>query len=97
MEAARPRTREGYSKELFLFLGKGIPQTPPICTDNFSKQFYAPLVKSLNDLLSQYDLMSAETSNHSNNKSKMPTPECGTTNNPGLWIISHGSQKISVL
>ena len=100
IEAARPRTREMYSKELILFLGKGIPQTPPICTDNFSKLFYAPLVKSLNDLLSLYDLMSAETSNHSNNKAKMPTPGYGTTNNPGhvsLWIISLGSQKNSVL
>ena len=50
IEAARPRTREMYSIELILYLGKDIPQTIPICTDNFSKLFYAPLVKSLNDL-----------------------------------------------
>lgn len=100
IEAARPRTREMYSKELILFLGKDIPQTIPICTDNFSKLFYAPLVKSLNDLLSLYNLLSAETSNHSNNKSKMPIEGYGTTSNPGhvsLWIISLGEQKNSIL
>jgi hypothetical protein len=100
IESARPRTREMYSKELILFLGKDIPQTIPICTDNFSKVFYAPLVKSLNDLLSLYDLLSAETSNHSNNKSKMPIEGYGTTSNPGhvsLWILSLGLQKNSIL
>jgi hypothetical protein len=100
IEAARPRTREMYSRELVLFLGKGIPQTPQICTDNFSKLFYAPLVKSLNDLLSLYNLMSADTSNNSHNKDKMPTQGYGTTNNPGhvsLWIISLGAQKNSIL
>ena len=72
IEAARPRTREMYSKELILFLGKGIPQTPPICTDNFSKLFYAPLVKSLNDLLSLYDLMTAKRQTTAITKPKCP-------------------------
>jgi hypothetical protein len=48
MEAARPRTKELYSKEIVIFLGKGIPQILSISTDNFSTSFYAPLMKSLN-------------------------------------------------
>ena len=100
VEAARPRTRELYSRELILFLGKGIPQSPPINTDNFSKDFYAPLMKSLTDLVNLYELLSAETSNLSNNKSKIPVPGYGTKDSPGqisLWLISLGSQKDSVL
>ena len=100
VEAARPRTKELYSKELVLFLGKGIPQTPSISTDNFSSMFYAPLMKSLNDLIHLNDLMSQETSNHSVNKSKIPVPGYGTRDSPGqiaLWLISLGSQKDSVL
>ena len=30
LEAARPRTKEFYVRELILFLAKGIPQSPPI-------------------------------------------------------------------
>ena len=100
VEAARPRTKELYSKEIVIFLGKGIPQTPPINTDNFSSSFYAPLMKSLNDLLHLYDLMSPETSNHSANKSKIPVPGYGTRDSPGqiaLWLISLGAQKEAVL
>jgi hypothetical protein len=100
VEAARPRTKELYSKELVLFLGKGIPQTPSISTDNFSTSFYAPLMKSLNDLLHLHDLMSLETSNHSVNVSKIPVPGYGTRDSPGqvaLWLISLGTQKDSIL
>ena len=100
VESARPRTRESYSRELVLFLGKGIPQTPAVCVDNFSMTFYAPLMKSLNDLVHLYDLLSHETTNHSNNKAKMPAPAYGSRENPGqlqLWIISLGSQKEGVL
>ena len=100
VEAARPRTKELYSKELILFLGKGIPQTPSISTNNFSSTFYAPLMKSLTDLLHLHDLMSEETSNHSANKSKMPVPGYGTRDSPGqiaLWLISLGAQKDSIL
>ena len=99
VEAARPRTKELYSKELVLFLGKGIPQTPSISTDNFSSLFYAPLIKSLNDLLHLNDLMSEETSNHSHNMSKIPVPGYGTRDSPGqiaLWLISLGTQKESL-
>lgn len=100
VEAARPRTKELYSKEIVIFLGKGIPQTPSISTDNFSSLFYAPLMKSLNDLLHLYDLMSQETSNHSVNVSKIPVPGYGTRDSPGqiaLWLISLGTQKDSIL
>ena len=100
VEAARPRTKELYSKELILFLGKGIPQTPSISTDNFSSTFYAPLMKSLTDLHHLHDLMSEETSNHSTNKSKIPVQGYGTRDCPGqiaLWLISLGTQKESIL
>ena len=100
VESARPRTRELYSRELVLFLGKGIPQTPAINTENFSQLFYAPFMKSLNELLHLYELLSEETSNHSNNKAKMPVPGYGTRDSPGqiaLWIISLGTQKDAVL
>jgi hypothetical protein len=100
LEAARPRTRELYSRDLVLFLGKGIPQTPAISVENFSQLFYAPLMKSLNDLLHLHDLLSADTSNHSNNQAKMPQSGYGTRDTPGqtqLWIISLGTQKDSIL
>ena len=100
LESARPRTRELYSKELVIFLGKGIPQSPDINTDNFNKIFYVPLMKSLNDLLNLHDLLSEETSKHSNNSSKMPSITYGTRDSPGhiaLWIISLGAQKEAVL
>jgi hypothetical protein len=100
IEAARPRTRELYSKELIMFLARGIPQDIDINTDNFSKMFYAPLMKSLNNMLNLHDLLSQETSNHSNNTSKMPTTSYGTKDSPGhiqLWIISLDNQKDAVL
>ena len=100
VESARPRTRELYSRELVLFLGKGIPQTPAVNVENFSQLFYAPFMKSLNDLLHLYDLLSEETSSYSTNKSKMPSPTYGTRDSPGqiaLWILSLGSQKDAVL
>jgi hypothetical protein len=100
VEAARPRTKELYSKELILFLGKGIPQAPSITTENFSSTFYAPLMKSLTDLHHLNDLMSEETSNYSTNKSKIPVQGYGTRDSPGqiaLWLISLGTQKDSIL
>ena len=100
IEAARPRTRELYSRDLVLFLGKGIPQSPPMSTDNFAKLFYAPLMKSLNDLVQLHDLLSEETSKFSNNKAKMPPTGFGTKESPGhiaLWLISLGTQKDSVM
>jgi hypothetical protein len=99
IEAARPRTRELYSRDLILFLGKSIPQSPPINTDNF-KTFYPPLMKTLNDLVQLHDIMSEETSKFSNNKAKVPPAGYGTKESPGhiaLWLISLGSQKDSVM
>ena len=100
IEAARPRTRELYSRDLILFLGKSIPQSPQMNTDNFAKLFYAPLMKTLNDLVQLHDLLSEETSKFSNNKSKMPPTGYGTKESPGhiaLWLIALGSQKDSVM
>ena len=94
LESARPRTKELYSKELILFLGKGIPQSPPVNSENFSKLFYIPLIKSLNDVVHLHALLSEETSNTSNNKMKMPPSGYGTRESPGhiaLWLISLGS------
>ena len=99
IEAARPRTRELYSRELVLFLGKSIPQSPPMNTDNF-KSFYPQLMKTLNDLVHLQDLFSEETSKFSNNTAKMPPTGYGTKESPGhiaLWLISLGSQKDSVM
>jgi hypothetical protein len=100
LESARPRTRELYSRELVIFLGKGIPQSPDVNSENFSKLFYVPLMKSLNDLLHLHDLLSEDTSNHSANLSKMPSVSYGTRDSPGhiaLWIISLGAQKDAIL
>ena len=36
VESTRPRTREMCARELILFLGKDIPQSPPVNPDNFS-------------------------------------------------------------
>ena len=100
IEAARPRTKELYTKELILYLGKDIPQSPDINTDNFSKLFYGPLTRSLNDLFQIYTLLSEETSNLSNNAAKMPIGTYGTKDSPGhisLWIISLRNQKEAIL
>ena len=100
VEAARPRTREMCARELILFLGKDIPQSPPVNPDNFSKLFYGPMVKSLTDLQQLCSLLSADTSPYSNNMSKIPVPGYGTKDSPGqiqIWVISLGSQKDSIL
>jgi hypothetical protein len=100
LEAARPSTRELYSRDLVVFLSKGIPQSPPMNTENFAKKFYVPLMKSLNDLIHLHDLLSEETSKHSTNKAKMPATNYGTKESPGhiaLWLISLGTQKDSML
>jgi RNase H-like domain found in reverse transcriptase len=57
-------------------------------------------MKSLNDLLNLHDLFSTDTSNYSNNASKMPSVTYGTRDSPGhvaLWIISLGTQKDAIL
>jgi hypothetical protein len=100
LESARPRTRELYSRDLVHFIGKNIPQSPDMNTDNFNKIFYVPLMKSLNDVLNLHDLLSADTSRHSNNAAKMPPITYGTRDTPGhiaLWILSLGNQKDAVL
>lgn len=100
LEAVRPRTREQYSQELVRLLVKAIPQFPEINAENFAKSYFDPLMKSLQDLLHLHDLLSADTSNFSNNPSKMPSTSYGTKENPGhiqLWIISLGCHKDAIL
>ena len=36
LEAVRPRTKEKYSQEMILYLGKRIPQSPPVNAENFA-------------------------------------------------------------
>jgi hypothetical protein len=94
VEAARLRTKGLYSKEIVIYLGKEIPQTPSMST--FLELVLCPPY----ELFHLYDLMSQETSNHSVNVSKIPVPGYGTRDSPGqiaLWLISLGSQKDSIL
>jgi hypothetical protein len=100
VEAARPRSKDLYTKELILYLCKDIPQSPDINADNFSKLFYTPMIRSINDLYNIYTLLSEETSNLSNNAAKMPIKTYGTKESPGhiqLWLISLGDQKDAML
>ena len=100
LEAVRPRTREQYSQELVRLLVKAIPQFPEINPENCAKSYFDPLMKSLQDLLHLHDLLSADTSNFSNNPSKMPSTSYGTKEYPGhiqLWIISLGCHKDAIL
>lgn len=100
LEAVRPRTRVQYSQEIVVLLLNATHQLTEITVENFSKIFFDPLMKSLQDLLHLHDLLSADTSNFSNNASKMPPTNYGTKENPGhiqLWIISLGSHKDAIL
>ena len=96
LEAVRPRTKEKYAREMILYLGKHIPQSPPVNAENFARTFYGPLIDSLSSMLHLYDLLSHDSSNISNNASKMPVSGMGTRESPGhisLWLISLGQQK----
>ena len=100
LEAARPRTREQYSHELVRLLVNAVPPFPEMNAENFSKSYFDPLMKSLHDLLHFHDLLSADSSNFSNNASKMPSTSYGTKENTGhiqLWIISLGFHKDAIL
>ena len=77
---------------MILYLGKHIPQSPPVNAENFARTFYGPLI----DSLSLYDLVKHGSSNISNNASKMPVSGIGTKESPGdisFWLISLGQQK----
>ena len=50
IEAARPRTRELYSRELVLFLGKSIPQEYSSVTSNEYRQFQVFLSSAYEDV-----------------------------------------------
>ena len=80
-----------------LYLGRhNIPQSPPVNAENFARTFYGPLIDSFCSMLHLYDLLSHDSSNVSNNASKMPVPGMGTRESPGhisLWLISLGQQK----
>ena len=61
VEAARPRSKDLYTKKLILYLGKDIPQKMYINADNFSKLFYAPMIRSINDLYIIYSILHSFT------------------------------------
>ena len=50
VEACRPRTREQCAKEFIMFLSVAIPQKFKVNADNFSRDFYEPMMKSVHDL-----------------------------------------------
>jgi hypothetical protein len=100
LETARPRTTEQYAKELVLFLGKNIPQSPVLNVDNFATTYFQPLMQSLQNLAYIQGLLSPETSNFSSNVHKMPVPGYGTREHPGhvqLWLFSLGTHCNAVL
>ena len=91
LEAVRPRTKIKYAREVVLYLEKHTPQSPPVNAENFARTFYGPLIESLSSMLHLYDLLSHDSSNISNNASKMPVSGMGTRESPGhtsLWLIS---------
>ena len=63
LEAVRPRTKEKYAREMILYLGKHIPQSPPLNAENFARTFYGPLIDSLISMLHLYDQLSHDSSN----------------------------------
>ena len=50
VEACCPRTREQCVKEFIMFLSIAIPQKFKVKADNFSRDFYEPMMKSLRSL-----------------------------------------------
>ena len=100
VEVCRPRTREQCAKDFIMFLGLQIPQKFRVNADNFSKDFYEPMMQSLWDLEHLSALISEESSNYSRNKAKVPLEGFGTKDNPGLiqvWVLSLGVQKDAFL
>jgi hypothetical protein len=100
LEACRPRSRVEYSEQLVLFLGKCIPQSPIINSENFQPLYYSLFMKSLSDMLGLYEIMSRDTTSFTINKHKMPTQEYGSRDSPGhiqCWLISLGVHKEAML
>ena len=50
VEACRPITREQCAEEFIMFVGIVIPLKFKVNADNFSRDFYEPLMKALHDL-----------------------------------------------
>ena len=100
VEACRPRTREQCAKEFMMFLSIAIPQKFKVNADNFSRDFYKPMMKSLRDLDHLSALFMKDSSIRTQNKATVPVEGSGTRDNPGLiqvWILSLGIQKKAFL
>ena len=100
VEACRPRTSEQCAKEFIIFLSVAIPQKFKINADNFSRDFYEPMMKSLHDLDHLSALFMKDSSIRTQNKATVQVEGFGTRDNPGLiqvWILSLGIQKGSFL
>ena len=61
LEALRPRRKDKYTREMILYLGKNIPQSPPVNAENFARTSYSPLIYSLNSMLHLCDLLSHDS------------------------------------
>ena len=72
VEACRPRTREQCAKEFIMFLSVAIPQKFKVNADNFSKDFYEPMMKSLHDLDHLSALFMKDSSIRTQNKATVP-------------------------
>ena len=72
VEACRPRTREQCSKEFIMFLSIAIPQKFKVNADNFSRDFYEPMMKSLHDLDHLSVLFMKDSSIRTQNKATVP-------------------------
>ena len=90
-EACRPRTREQCAKEFIMTLSVAIPRKFKVNADNFSRDFYEPLMKSLHDLDYLSALFMKDSSIRIQNKATVPVEGFGTRDNPRLiqvWILS---------
>ena len=100
MEACRPKTREQCVIDFIMFLSISIPQKFKVNADNFSKNFYEPIMQSFHDL----DHLSAQFVKdsyvRSQNRSTVPVESFSTREKSGLlqvWILSLGIQEESNL
>ena len=83
-----------------MFLSVAVPQKFKVNADNFSKDFYEPMIKSLHDLDHLSALFKKDSSIRTQNKATVPVEDFGTSDYPGLiqvWILSLGIQKEAFL
>ena len=100
MEACRPKTREQCFVDFIMFLSISIPQKFKVNADNFSKNFYEPIMQSFHDLDHLSAQFAKDSSVRSQNRSTVPVESFSTREKSGLlqvWILSLGIQEESNL